>query len=139
VVNHCDRDEGLRQTVRIALATSAPSAQRRNNQNAFVLQQSALIIFGTPTLCKVGDLPGALLALLPTSCGPPYTNCLSLTELDMQACELSLIVLPFPLAVASWRVMLGIRDRIAHRVHLFSSLEICLKCTRMPPFSPFFF
>src|ERR1700730_7696337 len=25
VINHCDRDEGLRQTVRIALATSAPS------------------------------------------------------------------------------------------------------------------
>jgi hypothetical protein len=53
--------------------------------------------------------------------------------------ELPLIVLPFQLAVASRRVILGIGDRIADRVHLSAALEICLKCTRMPPFSPFFF
>jgi hypothetical protein len=64
---------------------------------------------------------------------------IELDELDMQARDLSLIVLPFQLAVSSWRVILGIGDRIAHRVHLSASLEICLKCTRMPPFSPFFF
>jgi hypothetical protein len=32
---------------------------------------------------------------------------LELDELDMQARELSLMVLPFQLAVASWRVILG--------------------------------